>query len=180
MLHTIPRPRLARAALGVLVLAALLAWLGVRGAQAFDQRRHAALAHEVTTAPDSVTRRLIAIGAGGRVGARGRLQYRPGTWLTVVSLQGLPPTSGRERYLVFLHNWTGWSLAGAVVADRHGNAEVRFGAEPRPPTIFEVMVTRAVDDASSDPHGAPFLYWFDASLAPLRAVPLIVQLAQPD
>jgi hypothetical protein len=174
VLHTIARTRPARVALGVLALAALLAWLGVRGAQAFDQRRHAALAREVTTAPDRVTRTLSAIGAGERAGERGRLQYRPGTWLTVVSLQGLPPTSGRERYLVFLHNWTGWSLAGAVRGDQRGDAQLRFGAEPRPPTIFEVVVTRAADDASSDPHGAPVLYWFDASLAPKRAIPLYV------
>jgi hypothetical protein len=176
VLHTIPRSRPVRAALGVLALVALLAWLGVRGAQAFDQRRHAALAREVTTAPDRVTRKLSAIGAGKRAGmrVRGVLQYRPGTWLTVVSLQGLPPTTGHVRYLVFLHNWTGWSLAGAVAADRRGNAQVRFAAEPRPPTIFEVVVSRAADDASSDPHGTPLLYWFDASLAPRRTVPLFV------
>ncbi|HZD01900.1 MAG TPA: hypothetical protein VFA46_17415 [Actinomycetes bacterium] len=171
MLRTIASPRLARAALGILVLVALLVWLGVRGAQAFDQRRHAALAHQVTTAPDRVSRRLIPIGLGARARAHGLLQYRPGTWLTVVSLHGLPPASGHERYLVFLHNWTGWSLAGAVERDRLGGAQLRSAAEPRPPTIFEVLVTRAADNASSDPHGTPVLYWFDASLAPKGAVP---------
>ena len=45
---------------------------------------------------------------------------------------------------------------------------MRSAAEPRPPTIYEVVVTRAVDDATSIPHGQP-LHWFDASLAPPRA-----------
>jgi hypothetical protein len=170
VLARIARTRPTAATLGVVALA-LLAWLGVRGALAFDQGRHAAQARAVTTAPDVVTRNLAAIGDGRREGVRGRLQYRPRTWLTVVSLQGLPPTSGRERYLVFLHNWSGWMLAGAVPPDAGGNAQVRFGAEPRPPGIFEVIVTRTVDDASSDPHGTPLLHWFDASLAPERTVP---------
>lgn len=167
---TIARLRPARAALALLTLA-LLAWLGVRGAQAFDQRRHVELAREVTTAPNAATRELTAVGAGARDGVRGRMQYRPGTWLTVVSLQGLPPTSGHERYLVFLRNWTGWLLAGAVEPDRRGDAQVRFAADLRPPTIFEAIVMRASDDASSDPHGTPLLHWFDASLAPRRAIP---------
>jgi len=170
VLRTIARPRLAAAVLGIVALA-LLAWLAVRGAEAFDQRRHAALARQVTTGADTVTRELPAIGAGRRGGVRGRLQYRPGTWLTVVSLRGLPVTSGRERYLVFLHNWSGWMLAGAVSADARGDAQVRFAAEPRPSSIFEVIVTRTTDDASSDPHGTPVLHWFDASLAPKRTVP---------
>ena len=170
MLHTITRPRLARATLS-LALLALLALLGVRGAQAFDHRRQIALAREVTSARDTVTRQLPQVGAGQREGVRGRLQYRPGTWLTVVSLQGLRPTSGRERYLVFLRNWTGWLLAGAVSGDAHGDAQVRFAADLRPPTIFEAIVTRASDNAASDPHGTPLLHWFDASLAPRRTVP---------
>jgi hypothetical protein len=168
---TIARLRLARAVLAVLALALLLAWLGVRASQAFDQRRHVELARQVTTAPNTVTRELTTMGTGAREGVRGRLQYRPGTWLTVVSLQGLPPTSGHERYLVFLHNWTGWLLAGAVEPDRRGDAQVRFAGDLRPPTIFEAIVMRASDDASSDPHGTPLLHWFDASLAPRRAIP---------
>ncbi len=170
MLRTIARTRPATAALAIVALA-VLALLGVRGSQAFDERRHAALAREVTTAPNVVTRELPPVGAGRRDGMRGRMQYRPGTWLTVVSLRGLPPTSGHERYLVFLHNWTGWLLAGAVGGDARGDAQVRFAADLRPPTIFEVIVTRDADDASSDPHGAPLLHGFDASLAPERAVP---------
>jgi hypothetical protein len=102
-------------------------------------------------------------------GASGRLSYRPGTWLSVVDLRGLAPVAGDERYLVFLRNWAGWTLAGAVRPGPDGAAQVRSAAEPRPPTIYEVVVTRAVDDATSVPHGQPVLHWFDASLAPPRA-----------
>ena len=71
-----------------------------------------------------------------------------------------------ERYLVFLRNWAGWTLAGATRPGPDGVAQVRSAAEPRPPTIYEVVVTRAVDDATSIPHGQPVLQWFDASLGP--------------
>jgi hypothetical protein len=101
--------------------------------------------------------------------ATGRLTYRPGTWLSVVDLRGLGPVAGDERYLVFLRNWAGWTLAGAARPGADGTAQVRSGAEPRPPTIYEVVVTRAVDDATSVPHGQPVLHWFDGSLAPPRA-----------
>jgi hypothetical protein len=99
----------------------------------------------------------------------GRLSYRPGTWLSVVGLRGLEPVTGDERYLVFLRNWAGWTLAGAARPLADGTAQVRSAAEPRPPTIYEVVVTRAVDDATSIPHGRPVLHWFDASLAPPKA-----------
>jgi hypothetical protein len=99
----------------------------------------------------------------------GRLAYRPGTWLSVVDLQGLEPVAGDERYLVFLRNWAGWTLAGATRPGPDGTAQVRSGAEPRPPTIYEVIVTRAVDDATSVPHGQPVLQWFDGSLGPPKA-----------
>jgi len=46
---------------------------------------------------------------------------------------------------------------------------VRSAAEPRSRTIYEVVVTRAVDDATSVPHGEPLLHWFDGSIAPPRA-----------
>jgi hypothetical protein len=101
--------------------------------------------------------------------ASGRLSYRPGTWLSVVDLRGLDPVAGDERYLVFLRNWAGWTLAGAARPGADGTAQVRSAAEPRPPTIYEVVVTRAVDDATSVPHGQPVLHWFDASLAPPKA-----------
>jgi hypothetical protein len=104
-------------------------------------------------------------------GAGGRFSYRPGTWLSVVDLQGLDPVAGDERYLVFLRNWAGWTLAGAASPGPDGGAQVRSAAEPRPPTIYEVVVTRAVDDATSIPHGQPLLQWFDASLGPPKARP---------
>jgi hypothetical protein len=108
--------------------------------------------------------------AGGAVHSpRGELSYRPGTWLSVVELEGLEPVAGDERYLVFLRNWAGWTLAGAARPGADGTAQVRSGAEPRPPTIYEVVVTRGVDDATSVPHGQPVLQWFDASLAPPKA-----------
>jgi hypothetical protein len=99
----------------------------------------------------------------------GRLSYRPGTWLSVVELEGLGPVAGDERYLVFLRNWAGWTLAGAATPGADGTAQVRSAAEPRPPTIYEVVVTRGVDDATSVPHGQPVLHWYDASLAPPKA-----------
>jgi hypothetical protein len=101
----------------------------------------------------------------------GRLAYRPGTWLTVVELRDLEPVGDDERYLVFLRNWAGWTLAGAARPDAAGAAQVRSAAEPRPPTIYEVVVTRAVDDATSVPHGQPVLHWYDGSIAPPRARP---------
>jgi hypothetical protein len=114
-------------------------------------------------------------GAAGTPGAPGtpggRLAYRPGTWLTVVELRDLEPVAGDERYLVFLRNWAGWTLAGAARPDAAGAAQVRSAAEPRPPTIYEVVVTRAVDDATSVPHGQPVLHWYDGSIAPPRARP---------
>jgi hypothetical protein len=105
----------------------------------------------------------------GGTGPAGRFSYRPGTWLSVVDLRGLEPVAGEERYLVFLRNWAGWTLAGAARPGGDGTAQVRSRAEPRPPTVYEVVVTRAVDDATSVPHGQPVLQWFDASLGPPRA-----------
>jgi hypothetical protein len=174
------------------VLVVAVGWLGFRTVRAFDQERHAAEAAAVLAAPDIVTHRLPAApegspqpgGALGDVhtpdptgattdptGAGGRFSYRPGTWLSVVDLRGLDPVAGDERYLVFLRNWAGWTLAGAATPGPDGGAQVRSAAEPRPPTIYEVVVTRAVDDATSIPHGQPVLQWFDASLGPPRARP---------
>ena len=185
-----PRPVVAV----LLVLA--IGWLGFRAVQAFDQDRHAAEAAAVLSAPDRVSRQLppgppgqaspppadgggperegnpTPGGAGGAVHSPGgQLSYRPGTWLSVVDLEGLDPVAGDERYLVFVRNWAGWTLAGATRPGPDGVAQVRSAAEPRPPTIYEVIVTRAVDDATSVPHGQPVLQWYDASLAPPRAVP---------
>jgi hypothetical protein len=189
------RTRLAVA----VVLVVALAWLGFRATQAFDQDRHAAEAAAVLSAPDKVTYPLPPVPAGqpapspsvsgaperegnpqsgtasGAVHnpptASGQLAYRPGTWLSVVELRGLEPVAGNERYLVFLRNWAGWTLAGAARPGADGTAQVRSGAEPRPRTIYEVVVTRGIDDATSVPHGRPVLHWFDRSLGPPRAIP---------
>jgi hypothetical protein len=191
-------PKGARGA-AVLALVVVLAWLGFRATRAFDQDRHVAQAAAVLAAPDVVTRRLPPVpgqpapaqpappprdgGAPEREGspqprgvhgavhspANGSLSYRPGIWLSVVEMHGLDPVAGDERYLVFLRNWAGWTLAGAARPGADGTAQVRSAAEPRPPTIYEVVVTRAVDDATSVPHGQPVLHWFDASLAPPKA-----------
>jgi hypothetical protein len=156
-------PRLALVAL----LVVAVAWLGFRAVRAFDQDRHQAEAAAVLAAPDTVTRQLPPIPSAA--GVEGQLSYRPDTWLTVVDLRGLEPVAGDERYLVFLRNWAGWTLAGAAEPGPDGEAQVRSAAEPRPPTIYEVVVTRAVDDATSVPHGEPLLHWFDGSIAPPRA-----------
>lgn len=184
---------MARPVVAVLLVLAL-GWLGFRAVQAFDQDRHAAEAAAVLSAPDRVSYQLPPVAPGqasppppdagaperegspqpgGAPGAvhspGGRLSYRPGTWLSVVDLEGLDPVSGNERYLVFVRNWAGWTLAGAARPGPDGVAQVRSAAEPRPPTIYEVVVTRAVDDATSIPHGQPVLQWFDASLGPPKA-----------
>jgi hypothetical protein len=107
-------------------------------------------------------------GVGGAVhtpGASGRFVYRPGTRLSVVDLRGLDPVAGDERYLVFVRSWAGWTLAGAVRPGPDGTARVSSAAEPKPTSLFEVVVTRGVDDATSVPHGQPVLQWYDASLA---------------
>ena len=184
---------MARPVVAVLLVLAL-GWLGFRAVQAFDQDRHAAEAAAVLSAPDRVSYQLAPVAPGqasppppdtgaperegspqpgGAPGAvhspGGRLSYRPGTWLSVVDLEGLDPVAGNERYLVFVRNWAGWTLAGAARPGPDGVGQVRSAAEPRPPTIYEVVVTRAVDDATSIPHGQPVLQWFDASLGPPKA-----------
>jgi hypothetical protein len=176
-------PKGARVAVA-LSLVVVVAWLGFRATRAFDQDRHAAEAAAVLSAPDVVTYQLSPAapapadgrgrepaGTAGSPAASGRLSYRPRIWLSVVDLHGLAPVAGDERYLVFLRNWAGWTLAGAARPGADGAVQVRSAAEPRPPTVYEVVVTRAVDDATSVPHGQPVLHWFDASLAPPRARP---------
>jgi hypothetical protein len=156
----------------VILLVLAMGWLGFRAVRAFDTDRHAAEAAAVLSAPDTVTRQLPPVPAVGTAPqAEGRLSYRPRTWLTVIDLRGLEPVDGEERYLVFLRNWAGWTLAGAARPDAAGAAQVRSAAEPRPPTIYEVVVTRAVDNATSVPHGEPVLHWYDGSIAPPRARP---------
>ena len=156
----------------VVVLVVAVAWLGFRAVQAFDQDRHAAQAAAVLAAPDKVAYDLLPVpGFPSRpdIGPSGRFVYRPGTWLSVVDLRGPGPEADNGRYLVFLRNWAGWTLAGAATPGPDGEAQVRSAAEPRSRTIYEVVVTRAVDDATSVPHGEPLLHWFDGSIAPPRA-----------
>jgi len=161
-----------RARVGVPVLAAaVLIGLGLGAARAFDVDRHRAEAAAVQRDPQVVTHELLPYPDGAARAPRGRLQHRPDGWLSVVTLRGLPPATGPERYLVFLRNWSGWALAGSVEAGAGGSAQVRFGAEPRARTVYEVVVTRDVDNAVNLPHGAPVLHWFDASLGPPRARP---------
>ena len=161
-----------RARIGlVLLAAALAAWLGVRAASAFDVGRHRAEAAALLRAPDRLTFDLPAFPAGKAEGISGRFQHRPDGWLSVVTLRGLPPVAGDDRYLVFMRNWGGWALAGAVRPDAHGDAQVRFAAEPRARTVYEVIVTRGVDDAANIPHGEPLLRWYDRARAPRRAGP---------
>ena len=168
-----PRPPVRGVRLAVALLLVLaVGWLGFRAVRAFDRNRHAAEAAAVMAAPDAVVYRLTpAPVVGAPQGAGGEMAYRPRQWLTVVRMRGLAPVQGRERYLVFLRNYWGWVLAGALRPDAGGAAELRTGAEPRPPTIFEVLVTRGVDDATSVPHGQPVLHWYDGAIAPAKARP---------
>lgn len=152
-----------RARLALLVpLAVLTVWLGVRAVPAFDAGRHRAEAAAVLRAADLRTFELRPVTAG----VSGRFQHRQDGWLSVVSLRGLPPLGHDERYLVFLRNWGDWTLAGAARGDARGEAQVRFAAEPRPRTVYEVIVTRGVDDAVNFPHGEPVLRWYDPARAP--------------
>jgi hypothetical protein len=166
-----PARRGARLAL-VLLLVLAVGWLGLRAVRAFDQQRHLAQAAAVVAAPDVVVHRIPPVPGRPQVAdAGGELAYRPREWLTVIRLHGLAPVAGRERYLVFMRNYWGWVLAGAVHPDAGGDAELRSASEPRPPTIYEVVVTRGVDDATSVPHGEPVLHWYESSIAPRKAAP---------
>ena len=115
-----PRARLVLLAL----LAVAVVWLGFRAVRAFDQDDNAAGAAAVLSAPDKVTYRLAPVpdgraapsppddGAPEREGSPqpgtvrdgvhspgGQLTYRPGTWLTVVDLEGLEPVDGEVQKL---------------------------------------------------------------------------------
>ena len=171
MIRAARRSRSARLVATCLAVVAVVAFLGVRASDAFDRQRNLADARAVVDAPNVITRHLPPTAAGRAEGVSGTLQFRPHAWLSVVSFRGLPPVSGDERYLVFLQNWGGWLLAGAAKPSADGTAQVRFAAEPRPATIYEVLVTRDVDDATSLPHGAPVLHWFGRHQAPHGAIP---------
>jgi hypothetical protein len=163
--------RSARVTAICIAVVAVVAFLGVRANADFDQQRHLADARAVVEAPDVITRHLSPTAAGRAEGMSGTLQFRPHAWLSVLRFHGLPPVTGDERYLVFVQNWGGWLLAGAAQANADGSAQVRFAAEPRPATIYEVLVTRDVDDATSLPHGDPVLHWFGRRQAPHGAIP---------
>jgi hypothetical protein len=156
-----------RARLGLLLLlAALAVWLGLRATRAFDADRHRAEAASLLHAPDLRSFDLPALPAGRAAGMRASFQHRQDGWLSVVRLRGLPPVGGDRRYLVFLRNYGDWTLAGVARPDARGDAEVRFGAEPRPRTVYEVIVTRDVDNAVNVPHGEPLFHWYDPARAP--------------
>ncbi len=176
----------------VVLLVVAVAWLGFRAVRAFDQDRHAAAAAAVLSAPDSVSYQLPRPGVtptgtarvperegSPQPGAASGAVHTPGDglptglgpgcrWWTWRGSTPWPETSG-----IWCSCATGRAgrWPGPARPRPDGTAQVRSGAEPRPPTIFEVMVTRAVDDATSVPHGQPVLQWFDASLGPPRARP---------
>jgi hypothetical protein len=162
--------RSARIGLALLAVA-LTVWLGVRAVADFDVGRHRAEASALLRSPDLRVFDLPPFSAGKAEGISGRFQHRPDGWLSVVTLRGLPPVAGGDRYLVFMRNWGGWVLAGAVRPDARGEAQLRYAAEPRARTVYEVIVTRGADDAANIPHGEPLLRWYDRSRAPRRAGP---------
>jgi hypothetical protein len=166
-------PKAARLPVVLLATVVAVTALGFRAARAFDHDGHVRQAAAVLAAPDKVTYQLPPVPpqVAPSPGVGGELSYRPGAWLSVITLHGLDPVAGDERYLVFLRNWSGWTLVGAARPGADGTAQVRSAAEPRPRAVYEVVVTRAVDDATSVPHGQPLLHWFDASIAPRRARP---------
>ncbi|HEV8164812.1 MAG TPA: hypothetical protein VGR74_10275 [Actinomycetota bacterium] len=167
-----PARRGARLAPVLLLVVLAVGWLGLRAVGAFDQQRHLAQAAAVVATPDAVVHRIPPVPGRPQVAdAGGELAYRPGEWLTVIRLHGLTPVAGHERYLVFMRNYWGWVLAGAVHPDAAGDAELRSASEPRPPTIYEVVVTRGIDDATSVPHGEPVLHWYEPAIAPRKAAP---------
>jgi hypothetical protein len=182
-------PRVRAGALAVLALLVTMV-LGVRLQWAFDTDRYRAaaaqiidpptheIASEIVTYPLHVPQQLSfaqgtlastdAHDAAGRDGQgsgtpppSGELRYRLDHWLSVVSLHDLPKLAEGERYLVFLRSMSGWVLAGAATPDADGEAQVRFGADPQPEHVFEVLVTSDVDDADSVPHGTPVLHWIN-------------------
>jgi hypothetical protein len=167
-----PARRGARLAPVLLLVVLAVGWLGLRAVRALDQQRHLTQAAAVVAAPDAVVQRIPPVPGRPQVAdAGGELAYRPGEWLTVIRLHGLTPVAGHERYLVFMRNYWGWVLAGAVHPDAAGDAELRSASEPRPPTIYEVVVTRGIDDATSVPHGEPVLHWYEPAIAPRKAAP---------
>lgn len=170
-----PDPRLlldpksaARRVVASLVSITLLAGLGVQAAFAFSTGRHQAHADALIHPTDpAVVARLKAHpltpepGAVLPAGAGGEFRFDYSGPLSVIRMFGLPQPTGDERYLVFVRDGGGWALAGAARPGPGGMAMVRFAGEPQADAIFEVIVTRAVDDADISPHGVPVLRWLD-------------------
>src|SRR4029453_19090391 len=127
----------------ILVLVVAVAWLGFRAVQAFDQDRRAAQAAAGLAAPDKVTHDLLPVPvfpSRPDIGPSGRFVYRPRAWLSVVDLRGPGPEADNGRYLVFLRNWAGWTLAGAARPAADGTAQIPFRGGPPPPPIHHGVV----------------------------------------
>lgn len=162
-----PKSAARRVAAGLVTLT-ILAALAVQSIWAFNTARHraetAALLHpdDPAVAARLVSRPLtVEPGADLPPGAGGEFRFDPAGPLSVFSLHGLPQPPGKERYLVYVRDGGGSALAGAARPSVDGTAVIGFAGEPQPANIFEVLVTRAVDDADSSPHGDPLMRWFD-------------------
>lgn len=199
-MDTIRRSATLRTGVVVVLALAAVVGLGARLRWALDTQRHLAAAAEITNPPNpEVAAQVVSYPlrppqpltlageprgeeAGRREerpdGPRGALRYRMGRWLTVVDLANLPPVEGEERYLVFLRSMSGWVLAGATRPGTDGTAQVRFGADPRPEQVFEVLVTRDVDDADSVPHGTPVLHWVNPEVTRAGVTPWLPEVSQ--
>lgn len=187
-MDTIRRSVALRAGVVVVLTLVVVVGLGARLRWAVDTERHLDAAAAITNPPTPQAaaqivsyplrppaRLSLALETGAKEASQpapaenapaepepsGELSYRMGQWLTVIDLRDLPPVTGDQRYLVFLRSMSGWVLAGAAVPGADGTAQVRFSADPRPERIFEVLVTRDVDDADSTPHGPPVLHWIN-------------------
>jgi hypothetical protein len=162
-----PKSASRRVAAGLVSLT-LLAALGVQAAFAFSTGRHRSAAAGLIHPTDpALAARLKAFpltpepGARLPAGAGGEFRFDYSRPLSVVRMFGLPQPPGDERYLVYVRDGGGWALAGATRPGPDGAATVRFAGEPQADAIFEVIVTRAVDDADISPHGDPVLRWLD-------------------
>jgi hypothetical protein len=161
-----------------LVAVTLIAALAAQAAWAFDTgRREADAARLLDPSDPAIAARLVSHpllpepGADLPAGAGGEFRYDPEGELSLFILYGMPQPPRGERYLVYVRDGGGSALAGAAKPDVRGDAVVRFGAEPQPDAIFEVLITRAIDDADSSPHGEPLLRWFNPEVARFGLTP---------
>jgi len=161
-----------------LIAVTLVAALAAQAAFAFDTSRREAEAAKLLDASDpAVAARLVSHplvpepGAELPAGAGGEFRYDPEGDLSLFILYGMPRPPADQRYLVYVRDGGGSALAGAARPDADGDVVVRFGAEPQPDGIFEVLVTRTIDDADSSPHGVPMMRWFDPEVARFGLTP---------